>query len=93
MAEGRGLAAVDHLGFYRGRRGALADAGRPLALAAIAAERRRLPAAEQGEILDRLHQRHGDGPFDAWLDQLTQAADLRHQVTAALAADAIPWPD
>lgn len=93
LARGRGLAAVDNLGFYRGRRGALADAGRPLALAAIAAEDRALPAAAQDEILGRLHRRHGSGPFDAWLDQLTGQADLRHQVTAALAADAIPWPD
>ena len=93
LADGRGVASVESLGFYRSQRGALADRGRPLALSAIAAENRQLAAAAQGEILDRLHQRHGHGAFDAWLDQLTQNADLRHQVTTALAADAIPWPD
>ena len=92
LADGRGVAGVGSLGFYRGRRGALADRGRPLALSAIVAENRQLAAAAQDEILGRLHRHHGSGPFDAWLDRLTQRADLRHQVTAALAADAIPWP-
>ena len=90
LADGRGVAGVESLVIAAGA----ALSRSRTAAGAVRHRRRKSPASGgAGEILDRLHQRHGHGAFDAWLDQLTQNADLRHQVTIALAADAIPWPD
>ena len=77
---------------YVSRRGCLTDAGRPVALAEVAAEGRRWPALTQEEILgrarDRLAPQHS---LDEFVGAAIAQTGTRAARTKALAAQAQPF--
>ncbi|NQW11178.1 MAG: hypothetical protein HQ481_15040 [Alphaproteobacteria bacterium] len=75
---------------YVARRGLLRLDEQPIALAAIPAEHRRYEPAAMGDLLRRVHARHGGGAFEDWLAaRIGETGRTARQVLVeSLAADA-----
>jgi hypothetical protein len=77
---------------YVSSRGHLAHGGEPVALTAIACERRRYRALSGAEMLERVRQQIAPAlDADAFVHRLVEDAGYRAAVTRRLAADAVPF--
>lgn len=82
---------LDQADAYLSRRGCLAEAGQPLALAAVAAHGRRHVALTQPQILELVRARHHpDREPDTLILQTISDAALRRALIAAMADAAMP---
>lgn len=76
---------------YLSRRGCLADAGQPLALAEVAARQRKYAAMAQADMLDLVRARHGgDGSVDELILRAIRDPAYRRGLIAAMGAAAVP---
>ena len=78
---------------YLSRHGGVARDGGPIALAEVAAERRRLPALSQTQVLEMARDRLAPGqPLDSFLATVIDDRTARERFTEALRARAVPLP-
>ena len=87
--SGRGLGSDIAAYYYKSRRGALAVAGQPAALAAVNARQRRYLPRDQESLLRHVHGRYGGGDFTSWILRVIASEQDRLQLTARLSETAI----